>query len=358
MARGKLRLSVAAALLTCSPGAALAASFDCAKARAPVEQLICGNASLSDADERLGDRYMALLKAVEARSVENKTLDAAMRDRLRAEQRAWLERRTKYCGVPATLPGAASGTDDRHYMVECLKETTKARTLALDRQRDQLPVSVLIEPKTLAEKNEARHYEVDVRYPVLAASVPGADAFNKAVEQDVLRGVEAFRASHADEEPPPEPTMFSALSLDYEVSFASPKLLSVQFDSYDYPAGAAHGMSNRTTLHVDLTTGRTLTAADIFAAGSGWEKALTEHCLTDLRHQARDRDFELNEDIGDSITQSVTNLDSWRLEDDRAVIIFTPYQVAAYAVGTLEVPVSYALLRPYLKPDAPLPPRR
>lgn len=76
---------VLAALL---PGAAAAASFDCAKAATPLERAVCGDPRLSTLDEQLAQAYREAL----GRLGESAPL-------LRASQRDWLK------SLPAPSPG-------------------------------------------------------------------------------------------------------------------------------------------------------------------------------------------------------------------------------------------------------------
>lgn len=331
-------------------GAAWAASFDCAKARTPDEQLICGNPELSRADEHLAESYKALIGGVQAHG-----LDTAVRDRLRAEQRAWLTRRNAVCGVTATT---RLTTANRAELASCLRGEVEERIGKIDRLRDGLPVSALVEPQRIAETNKAKRYKIDVSYPALPAAVTGANAFNALAEKRVRPAIEAFRENVPAGEDLPDGDAMSALDIGYDIAFASPRLLSVQFSFYEYMAGAAHGNPASGSLHVDLARGRALAAGDVFAAGRGWERALADHALADLRRQAKADGFELFDGAADTLPDIVGNLDNWRLESDQALIVFDPYAVAAYAAGRREVAVPYALLKPYLKPDGPLPPRR
>lgn len=79
---------------------ARAASFDCAAAKSPVEKLICGDPELSELDGRLGQAFQA------ARG----PLDPKARDWLQKAQRAWLNARLGWCGVPAA--GTEGKTSD------------------------------------------------------------------------------------------------------------------------------------------------------------------------------------------------------------------------------------------------------
>jgi uncharacterized protein len=93
---------VSAGLLAVSLSAR-AASFDCAKARAPIEKMICSDGALSDLDGRLAVTYRHALAG------------SAQPEPFKAEQRAWLATERKKC---ADVP--------------CLKQTYERRLTALE----------------------------------------------------------------------------------------------------------------------------------------------------------------------------------------------------------------------------------
>lgn len=69
-----------------------AASFDCALARTEVEQAICGSHELARLDRHMSDAYAFKLTWEE---------DEVRRQKIRAEQRAWLRTRDANCRGPA-----------------------------------------------------------------------------------------------------------------------------------------------------------------------------------------------------------------------------------------------------------------
>lgn len=119
---------LAAAILLGLPATAAAQgdrpSFDCKKARTPVETAICGNAYLSGTDGTMGRYYAALRAVLPAGSAERKTL--------RANQIAWLQRRTAAC------LGRSNGGQDRDALTSCLNEETARRLVALTRLNVEL----------------------------------------------------------------------------------------------------------------------------------------------------------------------------------------------------------------------------
>jgi len=77
-----IRFFVAALVLLCATPAA-AASFDCAKAKAPDEKAICANRALNDADVKMTTLY----------DVDGHLMAMGARGDMQDSQRTWLRRR-------------------------------------------------------------------------------------------------------------------------------------------------------------------------------------------------------------------------------------------------------------------------
>ncbi|HTB57741.1 MAG TPA: lysozyme inhibitor LprI family protein [Polyangia bacterium] len=88
--RRTMATSLLGSLLAMAP-LARAASFDCAKAKLPVEKMLCSDAALSDLDGRLAAAYRRALGL------------ASNPEPLRAEQRSWLATERKKCADVACL---------------------------------------------------------------------------------------------------------------------------------------------------------------------------------------------------------------------------------------------------------------
>jgi uncharacterized protein len=89
-----VRLTAAASLLgslLAGLPAVRAASFDCAKAKTPVEKMICSDAALSELDGRLASAYRRALGL------------ASNPEALKVEQRAWLTNERRKCADVACL---------------------------------------------------------------------------------------------------------------------------------------------------------------------------------------------------------------------------------------------------------------
>lgn len=101
-------------VLTCAPLLAQAASFDCAKASAPVDQLICASPALSELDEKLAAAFK-----------QSKAQTGTDGPALLAQQRQWLRGRQAACSVPQPLP------NDKTALTACLSQQYQDRLQAL-----------------------------------------------------------------------------------------------------------------------------------------------------------------------------------------------------------------------------------
>jgi uncharacterized protein YecT (DUF1311 family) len=108
-----------------TPGA-IGPSFNCAQARQPDEQLICGDAALARSDSRLAETFGKLVTATAE----------AQREALRREQREWVSQRGKQCNINADTRVTDA---NRAALVRCLNGiyATRQRDLDVRLQRAQ-----------------------------------------------------------------------------------------------------------------------------------------------------------------------------------------------------------------------------
>jgi uncharacterized protein len=119
MRRFPFVLVFAAASLGWTPVRVGQASFDCLKAAAPIEQLICSDPQLLTLDGALGDAF-----ATYQRRLPDKDRAGAL-----VEQRSWLAARLKQCGVPTKEEEVEP--EVRWRTAPCLEEMYRARLAAL-----------------------------------------------------------------------------------------------------------------------------------------------------------------------------------------------------------------------------------
>lgn len=135
------------------------------------------------------------------------------------------------------------------------------------------------------------------------------------------------------------------LKIEYD-EYQSKTTVSYVFTVYLDTFGA-HGNTYFRTFSFDTTTGEGIVLADLFGKDAAYLDTLT----------ALSRE-KLSEKLGASadpqmIDQGTTayedNFQTWYLTDDALVLLFPPYQVAAYAAGPQTVRIPFTELRDILK---------
>jgi hypothetical protein len=184
-------------------------------------------------------------------------------------------------------------------------------------------------------------------------SSPAQNAFNNAARAVALdsRALSEIRDGQAA----PGAPGISSYTVNYDVRYLDPRLAAVVFTIDTFGAGAAHPNSFRESLIFDLSHGRKLTLADVLGAPAEAVPAISELCRTQLKAQADKEDWQLFDDA--DFPAVVRELAHWAPDKDGVNILFDQYSVAAYAFGPHECRLSWSDLKPWLKPESPLPPQ-
>ena len=217
---------------------------------------------------------------------------------------------------------------------------------------------VEIASKSIKESNKKLMYEIEAQYPQLTGGAnPNFEKFNQAARASVTRKVAGFKKDMQpegeEEEPRPEGSMGSDLSVGYDVLLAQDDLVSIKFDVSTYFQGAAHPNSYADVLNFDLKNGKQLKLSDLFKPGAKYLQAIATYCIADLKKQAKDKGL-LEEEIEKGAAAKSDNYESWTITKRGLGIHFDPYQVAPYAAGPQFVLVPYSTLKDLINPDGPI----
>lgn len=214
--------------------------------------------------------------------------------------------------------------------------------------------------KQIKESNKKLMYEIAANYPQLSGgSNPNFEKFNQLVRGSVTKKVAEFKKDMQPaegEEPRPEGSMRSDLSIGYNIALAQDDLISVQLDVGSYHQGAAHPNSYTEVVNYDLKNGKQLKLSDLFKPGSKYLQAIANYCIADLkRQQATDRGKALlASEIESGAAPSAKNYESWKIMKRGLGINFDPYQVGPYAAGAQFVLVPYSNLKDLINPEGPI----
>ncbi|HJS24083.1 MAG TPA: DUF3298 domain-containing protein [Pyrinomonadaceae bacterium] len=217
---------------------------------------------------------------------------------------------------------------------------------------------VEIVSKQNKESNKKLMYEIAAQYPQLTGgNNPNFEKFNQAARASVTRKVAGFKKDMQpeaeEEEPRPEGSMGSDLSVTYEVLLAQDDLVSVKFDVSSYFQGAAHPNSYSDVLNYDLKNGKQLKLSDLFKPGAKFLQTIATYCIADLKKQAQAKGL-LAEEIEKGAAAKSDNYDSWTITRRGLGIYFDAYQVGPYAAGPQFVLVPYSTLKDLINPEGPI----
>lgn len=219
---------------------------------------------------------------------------------------------------------------------------------------------VEIVSKQIKESNKKLMYEIAAQYPQLSGgSNPNFEKFNQLVRGSVMKKVSGFKkdmAPEEGEEPRPEGSMGSDLSIAYKVALAQDDLISIQFDVGSYYQGAAHPNSYTEVINYDLKNGKQLKLSDLFKPGAKYLQPIASYCVADLKKQrATEKGAALSDsEIDTGAAPTAKNYESWTITRQGLGINFDAYQVGPYAAGPQFVMVPYAAVKDVINPEGPI----
>jgi hypothetical protein len=222
---------------------------------------------------------------------------------------------------------------------------------------------VSAEPEQLTDSGE--YYEVEASYPSatpLRASA-GAEADARAVasmKAFIESEIADFKKNNVDTITPDLVEMMDlggdrkfALDVEYEMH-ESPATISYLFQIYA-DTGGAHPNTYYRTFTFDKGTGAELALKDLFAPGAGYLAKLSSVSRAQLPVIIASREQVSVEEVDTSMLTEGTKPDAasfqtFFVDGSDLVLVFPPYQVGPYVLGTVLLPVPLASLSDLLAP--------
>ncbi|MFZ4068798.1 MAG: hypothetical protein ACOYJ6_01695 [Caulobacterales bacterium] len=155
--------------------------------------------------------------------------------------------------------------------------------------------------------------------------------------------------------------MGTSEATSYKIRFASPDFVSIQFDYYDMTVGAVGPNTGSDAITVNMKTGERLKAEDVFRAGSGWEGFLAKRALAGIAPQLVDAGVISRPREAAGIIPSAELSDAvrkphlWALSDQGLLLMFPEGTFGGRALGSFEVTIAWADLKPFVNPAAAAP---
>lgn len=322
---------------------ALAASFDCAKARTPQEKAICASPELSAADDKMAAAYRRIFRSV----------PPAFQNELRADQRVWIRRLSIAC--PADNP------EQRQYLQQCLLWRENARTSALQqrflRQNGIVFAWHSVFREDPGEPGAADPGEgpgsLEASWPEALSASPQWRAWNDAMTNKTRK----FASLDPPNTPPSDAKTWEAapgqdLDVTASIDFADSRLVAVTITIL-WDGHGAHPSTHWIQFNWLLEKKRALQPTDIFRADSKWADLL--YSLTDQYLQKALDGYQPAE-LAATVRAITSDPESWRIDPKGISIVFQQYAVGCYACTPEPFTITWDQLRPVLDPDFPVPP--
>lgn len=200
---------------------------------------------------------------------------------------------------------------------------------------------------------------ISLNYPLAINDNEQAKRMNKEIEKHIIEIVD-YQESDSIETPEgmaeaflknygetasefPEYELPWEVTVSGDMSLKSEKLISVQFNAQLF-TGGAHGYSSTTFLNFDPETGKTYSNKQLFTPE-----------FRDFVEKEFRKEQEIPEGENINSTGMLFENDSFRLPenigftDKNIILYYNPYEVAAYAQGSLSMEFSYPEIQKYLK---------
>ena len=130
----------------------------------------------------------------------------------------------------------------------------------------------------------------------------------------------------------------------YEIKTNERGILSIVLTNYAF-SGGAHGLTIMKSLTFDVETGKLYSLKDLFKDGSNYVDVLSEI----IEEQIEERDIPLITEF-----DKIRSDQDFYIADKALVIYFQLYELAPYAYGFPQFPISVYEIQDIIKEDGPL----
>lgn len=127
-------------------------------------------------------------------------------------------------------------------------------------------------------------------------------------------------------------------SREFMILYQDSDIISIGVECYDYTEGAAHPYIGRLAYSFDLASGEVKTAADYFGEDAAEKIAADIYAQIEQEGNIAEFNPDLQNDLLNNFGEG-----KWYEKEDHLVIIYNPYEIAAYSSGILEFTVLYSL---------------
>ncbi|MEN9649127.1 MAG: Peptidoglycan-N-acetylmuramic acid deacetylase PdaC [Candidatus Parcubacteria bacterium] len=209
-------------------------------------------------------------------------------------------------------------------------------------------------PRSFNESSKTSGYEVKATYPEVAGlrNTYAQKTINEIIVKKVQSVISDFKKSLSQAEHEKDEISTLDINFTQERITAIANIVSFRLTEAYYAAGAAHPVQTTETYSFDTRTGRVISLSLLFIPGSDYLQRISTYSISELKKKlgtAADED-QITRGAG----PDAENFPAFVLGDTGIKIIFSQYQVAAYAAGEQEIVVPYGELKEFISKDGPI----
>jgi hypothetical protein len=205
--------------------------------------------------------------------------------------------------------------------------------------------------KTHTIEKKIEHAEYSVSYPEIVPE--GNDTGLQTANEYAKTSATTFAAGFEDEASDITAEDAGAagswdLQVGGSISYLSPEVVSTIFRGSVY-TGGAHPNATYDAILIDRKSAKPLTLKDLFVDTNGGLSKLVEIVRMKLGAENEISQFSDEEWITNGTAATDDNYSVYGFTNEGLLVIFAPYQVAAYAAGPFEIVIPWAELHGLLK---------
>lgn len=219
-----------------------------------------------------------------------------------------------------------------------------------------------LKPYSMGEASTDHHYHISVNYPVAdfgpdaLMGVRGiAEDINSAIMKILTGIMNPFKDQSIADSLSTCPQPDNTMEINYKPAYKKNGYISIMFETFSDPRCAAHPMTFRTSFNYSYTAKGLLTIDSLFTPGSDWLEYISEHCIKELKSQAKKDQLD---NIDDMITSGASakpeNFNTFTINDKSLEIDFNLYQVGPYVWGFRTVSIPWKALMKMIDPNGPV----
>lgn len=226
-------------------------------------------------------------------------------------------------------------------------ELTQVSESAISLPTDEAPTEG--ERITFSEKTD-NDGEFSASYPNYAAA--GFSKIHMWYRKWVKEQFEEFEKNMQDWESVDD--MESTEEMSASTHYMDKELLSVYAGGSSYFSGAAHPNHNSSTQLWNLVNQTQIPVNELFEPNASWEKKLSKWVIEDIKQQFG-KDWELDDaSVKEGAGPDAKNFQRFLVSDKGLEILFDPYEVGPYAMGSVSVTLPWKKLKGIVNTEGPV----